>query len=290
MITKRLCLFCIVLLYMLLGLVSAEDITLYHPSDGDGCVVGDYINFTYTPVEVSLKSCNLYANDTGVWGLTDNNVSISVGVVNSFRESLLPGSILWEIICTNQTDDFYSENRTFTYKNAPYCAVLNNAQCTPNPNVNSMAVAKAQLSNSRGFFLENQDCNVFITNSRGEPVKAFDSMLYMQTVGIQLDKEGNWINVADKKVPLTDSEGWYVFPFLIDRDWAWVGDEYNIHIVCNGQEAICNFNVTSDRLPDTNNYEQIGINAGGTILFILIILYLIARYGKTLISEIWRKR
>jgi hypothetical protein len=88
---------------------------------------------------------------------------------------------------------------------------------------------------------------------------------------IQVDKNGNQINVAKDKTPLTDSQGWYVYSFQIDPAWAWVGDEYTINAVCNGQAALCNFNVTIDRLTDVERYDELGKAAGGIIVFWLLV-------------------
>jgi hypothetical protein len=276
-------------LFLLMGLVSAEDITLNTPANGDSCVLGEYANFSYTP-NVAVSSCYLYTNTSGALALTASNTSAVSGQENFFYNiPMSANNIRWYVRCVNSSlSNIYSENYTFVLKDVLYCAVLSETACPLNPNVNSDATLKTRLGNTRGFWLENQDCNVFITDSAGRIVKSFDSMLYMQTVSIQMDKDGNLINVADKKVPLTDSAGYYVFPFHVDSSWAWVGDEFTANIVCNGETTQCSFNVTKDRLPDMNNYQQLGMDASGIIIFVLILLYLVYNYAGDVKRRIWK--
>jgi hypothetical protein len=277
------------LLFLLMGLCSAEDITLNTPSDGDGCVLGESsINFSYTP-NVAVTSCFLYANDTGTLAQKAVNSSAVAASENFFLNiPLNAGPVAWYVRCVNSSaDDLYSSNFTFTLKNVAYCAVLSSTSCPKDPNINSMAVVKTRLGNTRGFWLQNQDCNVFMTDSQGRIVRAYDSMLYMQQVSLQLDTEGNWVNVADKKVPLTDSGGYYVFPFLVERDNFWMGDEYTANIVCNGETTTCKFNVTSDRLPDMNNYQRLGQESAGIVILFVILAYLVFRYFGTLKKEVF---
>jgi hypothetical protein len=273
--------------------VRADDVTLLKPANGDTCVTGQTVNFSYQPnipAATAVNNCYLYVNDTGTWHIQDFNSSAVGNQVNYFyNQQLSAGMVMWGVRCVNSSlnDVFSAANYNFTLKNVAYCAVLSPAVCPKDPNVNSMAVGSTRLGNSRGFWLENQDANVYITNSRGTTVKAFDTMTVSQEITLVLDKNGNWLNTLDKKVPLTDSAGYYVFPFLVDRDWAWVGDEYTLNFNVNGETVSCKFNVTKDRLPDMNNYQQLGVDASGVILLILILLYLIWRYGSAVRRGVW---
>jgi hypothetical protein len=211
---------------MVCALASADNITLYYPSDGDNCVIGDTINISYIP-NVPVNNCNLYTNTSGVWTLTDSSFSVFNLSMNYFYESPSVATYLWQIQCSNTTHTLYSKNRTFTYKDVAYCAVLSAATCTSTPNVGSKGVLNSRLSNTRGVYLENQDCSVYITrDSDNAPVVVYDTMLYNAETNVQLDNLGNWINIVNKKAPLTDSGGNYVFSYDIDSSWAWVGDNY----------------------------------------------------------------
>lgn len=263
----------LVILYMLMVSVYAEDnITLTSPINGTSCVTLDDSTFHYIPKTENIVSCNLYTNNSGIWHLDAIDTSPDLNVDNIFNITLSPNTILWQIQCSNQTHTLYSNNNTFILTTKRYCAVLSETSCTPSINLASTGVIKTRLSNTRRFYLENQDCNVWITNQRNEVVKSFDTMLYMQNVALQLDKEGNWINVVDKKVPLTDSNGYYVMEFTLDKSWAWYDDEYTIHVSCNGQETTCNFNATKERLPDMNEYEALGREAGGVFIVAIIMI------------------
>jgi hypothetical protein len=280
----------LVLIYLLMGLASAADVYLTAPTNANTCVLGQAVNFSYTPNQSSITHCNLFTNQSGLWAIYDTATNISALTSSAFlNEPLSPGTYLWGVTCGNATSNMVSSNFSFSLKNVAYCAILSETTCPLNPNVNSMTQGKTRLSNSRGFYLENQDCNVYITDADGNPVKAFDTMLYMQDVSVQLDKDGNTVNVADKKVPLTDAAGYYVFPFLVDRDWAWVGANYSLVFSCNGIVSSCNFTVDKDRLPDMNNYDELGKEAGGIILFLILAAIAFVSIIGYLIY-LWRKR
>lgn len=281
--------FYIIIILMVLGLTaSAENVTLTYPADAESCVPGTSLNLTYTVADASVTTCHLYSNHTGTWALTDSNYTVSSAANNRnyFSETLNPGTIGWGVTCTNATTGIWaSSNFTFTLKNVPYCATLTEVSCNSNPNIGSVSVFRARLKNTKGFSLEHQDCNVYITNVNDIPVKAYNTMLVGQETQIQLDKDGNWINTGEHKVPLTDSSGYYVFPFIVDPEWAYYQDNYTIHAVCNGVEATCAFQADKTALPDMNNMEAFGREAGGIIVLAVIGLYVLARYGGVL----WRQ-
>ena len=269
--------------------VSGEDITLNNPTNNNNCVLGQNVNFSYTPT-VEVSSCNLYTNDTGTWSILASNTSAVYNQPNFFyNQEISPGEVLWGIRCVNSTsDDLYSPNYTFILKDVAYCAVLSGTVCPLEPNVNSVAVAQTRLSNTRGFSLENQDCAVWATNSNGNLVKTWDTMTVEQQVTLVLDGSGNWLNTLDKKIPLTDSSGYYTFPFLVERDTFWVGDNYTLHFSCNGIEATCSFIPSKDRLPDMNNYQQLGMDAMGLFLLLIILSYLFFKYAGEVKKRVWR--
>jgi len=274
-----------------LGVADAEDITLNAPAAGDTCVLGEHVNYSYTP-NVAVSSCYLYANDTGVMSLKASNVSAVANQLNFFYGVESSANIVgWYVRCVNSSlNDLFSANQSYTLKNVAYCAVLSETLCPFEPNVNSMAVGRTRIGNSRGFWLENQDANVYVTRTdTGAIVKAFDTMTIGQQVTLILDPNtGQWLNTLDKKIPLSDANGYYIFPFLVDSNWAWVGyPEYQLNFNLNGQSATCRFNVTKTRLPDTENLRLLGVDASGVILLILILLYLIWRYGGAIMRGVW---
>jgi len=173
-------------------------------------------------------------------------------------------------------------NFTFTLTDAPYCAVLSDTSCSNNVSLGSAGVVKTRLGNTKGFWLEAQDCNVFVTSGGGDVVKTYDTMMYSQDTDLTVDDDGNWITRADKKVPLTDSLGYYVYSFKVDRDWARYDEEYTIHVICNGQETTCNFNASKVRLPDTGEVKAITKEGGGLITGVLLLILLVFLYFKYL--------
>ena len=144
-------------LIFLTAFVSAEDISLVYPSNGDACITGQYVNFQYLPNQSNTHYCSLFSNMSGTWSMINFANSVTPQAYNYFNLSISPGSILWGVYCTNVTNDFYSVNYTFTVVKAPYCAILSETSCTGNISINTDGVVKTRLSNSRGFYLENAD-------------------------------------------------------------------------------------------------------------------------------------
>lgn len=264
--------------------VVADEVELVSPQDGEDCVVGDLVNFEYIPLEDSIVSCYLYHNNSGIWSSEKSDYNPSSDVINVFNDSIDPNHLLWGVRCMNDTTIFTSFNYSFILTDKPYCATLDSTVCPSSIRLNDIGVFKTHLANTRGFDLENQDCNVWIENNNSVVVKTFDSLIYSQQVKQQLDDEGNWINVADVKVPVTDSGGNYVFPFAVDSNWAWVGDEYTIYAVCNGVETSCAFNVTSQRLMDTTNIRDTAKKGMGQVFMVVFmgaITFFILKYVYT---------
>jgi len=269
---------------MFCSLISAEDITLNYPTNGDSCVISNPVNFSYTP-NVPVNNCNLYTNNTGTWLLTDYNFSVANLSINYFRETLSVGTVLWGVQCSNTTETMSSSNNTFTYKAVLYCAVLSDTTCTSKPNLGNYGVVKTRLSNTRGVYLQNQDCEVHVTrDSDNTPIKVYDTMLNNAETDIQLDKDGNWINTGLKKAPLTDSQGLFIYSYYIDPTVYWMGDNYTMHVICNGQEAACSFQVDKSRLPDTENMQQLGYDASGVVALFFILAWLVLKYA----GDVWK--
>jgi hypothetical protein len=277
-----------VLLLFLVPFVEGDDsISLNYPDNGNTCVIGTSIIYQYTPLVESLSSCHLYNNFTGSWDLRSTNSTPSANVSNFFNDSTTPGIIKWGIKCINSTGlSIYSSNYTFNVVNAPYCAILSGTTCTENVSLGSEQIFKTRLGNTRGFWLKDQQCNIWITNIRGEIVKSFDTMLYMAETNLQTDKDGNTINIAEKKVPLTDSNGYYIFPFTVDKSWAWYNDNFTIWASCNGQTTTCMFTPTIERLPDTNDLEALGVEASGIFILFAILIFVLVKYGSLILTEI----
>jgi len=281
--------FTLTIFLILLFAASAKAVTLNYPTDADQCVLGDYIRFQYTPSE-NATTCHIWANDTGTFKLTDSNYTILQNGSNFFNETLNIGSIMWEIRCTDvDNNKFDSANYTFILKDVKYCAVLSETTCPVLPNLDGVGVFKTRLKNTKGMSLENQDCNIWIENAGGIVVKAFNTLMIGQEVKIQLDENGNWINTAERKVPLTDAQGYYIFPFPVDNSWAWMNDTYSIYASCNGIQTYCNFQVAKSRIPDVNNYEALGREAGGVLAIILILGFVLTKYGGVIWKNITRR-
>lgn len=264
----------IILLVFLTCFADAQsNITLYQPTDANNCVAGSPTSLSYLIVQPA-SSCEVYTNDTGAWANTLTDYDITANEYNLFNVSFSPNTIQWGVRCmmTGPGAYEYSGNFTFVQTAAPYCAVISGVTCASNASLGSEEILKLQLSNTRGMKLELQDCNVWIENKKSEVVKQFNTLTVMQQTSILLDKDGNWLNTQVNKVPLTDSNGYYVFPFIVDSKWAWYGDEYTVHASCNGQEAVCGFNVTQQRLPDVNQWDNLIKEGGGFILVAGLII------------------
>jgi hypothetical protein len=277
------------LLLFIAASAVAENVTLIKPIDTDPCVPGGgdgYTIFEYRPTMSYATTCYLYSNQSGVWSVADTAYTVTANVSNFFNESFIPGKIFWGVRCSNTTSGIWdSFNFSFTLKNAPYCATLSETSCPNMPNIDGVGVFKTRLMNTKGMSLENQDCNIWIQNAGGEVVKAYNTRLIGHKVNIILDQTGKWVNTAEQKVPLTDSQGYYVFPFKIDSGVFWYGDTYTIYASCNGITTSCAFTTDKNRLPDVNNMEAFGREASGTIVGLIIIGFVVAMFG----GQIWRR-
>jgi hypothetical protein len=273
-VDRRFFIFFITLIF-LVSFCNAADVDLKYPADGEGCIAGDIVNYSYVPNEASITTCFFYTNFSGSWVNSLVDYSPTVAANNYFSDSTVsPGVILWGVSCSNSTNTYFSSNASYTLTDAPYCAFLVNTSCKSKPALNSESIIKTRLGNSKKFWLEHQDCNVWIENQNGETVKKFNSMMVSAETSIQLDSNGNYINTAAKSdVVLTDSQGWYLYPFKVDGAWAFVDDNYSVHTTCNGQHVSCNFQVQREELPDMKNYEQLGKEGSGIILIVLILIF-----------------
>jgi hypothetical protein len=288
---KVYCYTSIVFLFLFLtAFVSADNVTLVAPQNATSCLAGENVTFAYIPVEDSLIVCNLLHNESGEMQVEAATYNPTVKSTNSFTDTLRPSDYLWTVECDNDTTTFYTGfNWTFTLTDFPYCAVLSETTCNKDAPLNGFGAVRTRLGNTNGIYLENQDCAVSVKNAAGELVKTFPTMLYNDKVNRQLDTEGNWINVAEGKVPLTDSGGYYTYQFPITNDWAWVGDEFTVEVTCNGITETCDFNVTSERLPDMENYRQLGRMGGGLLaLFIIGSIVIAALFYPPLKTRIFR--
>jgi hypothetical protein len=266
-------LFLIALLFFLINQVTAEtNITYILPEDGNTCMIPENVKFYFYSDDSEL--CDLYTNETGVWNITKYLVTINSGYNTFYYNFTEPNTLLTGLVCGGVS----TLNHTFIITDKPYCAVLSGTTCPNTVNLDSKAVFKTRLSNTKGIYLENQDCNVWIEDSDGVIVENYPSMMYNADVSQALDDQGNVINLIHSNYPVTDSNGYYVFPFIVDSKWAYYGDEYSIHATCNGMETSCSFNVTKQKLPDVENYTALGKEAGGIFaLFfgLIVVAYII---------------
>lgn len=72
------------------------------------------INFTYTPNESNLDYCKLYGNFSGVWQEIAQDLTPVNLVNNSFSQSILDGTYIWNVICFDKTgqNNFHINNQT----------------------------------------------------------------------------------------------------------------------------------------------------------------------------------
>lgn len=268
----------------LTGLVSASsNVSLSSPVNDSSCIPGSHTILTYF-LSQQASACDVYTNNSGTWNIAQTIYNPTTSAYNSFNVSLAPKVTLWGVRClmSGPSAYEYSSNYSFTQANVSYCAVISGVTCPQNVSLGSEEILKFRLGNTNGIWLENQDANVWIENSRGEVVKNFNTLAVMAQTSILLDKDGNWLNTAEK-VPLTDSNGYYVYAFKVDPAWAWVGDAYTVKASANGQSAQCTFNVQTSRLPDVNNYSSQFKQGGGFLILIsllIIVLLGIWRYVK----------
>ena len=280
----------LILLTVIATVNATHNITMESPTDGDTCVVGDEVLFKYF-IEGTPDYCELYHNNTGSWILEKMDYSITANAYNSFNDTIQPNFLSWGLFCVDSTPAHseWSDNYTFTLTDAPYCAVLDNVNCTSYPRIDNYGFFKFRLSNTLGLYLENQDCNIWVEDSNGIPVKTYDTMMYNQNVELHVDDEGNWININPTKVPLTDSLGWYLFSYYIDPSWGWYNDNYTIHTNCNGQTASCGFQVKEHRAYDTEEGVILLKKFGGMLVVLACLVVLLVLGWRTIRSRgFWR--
>jgi len=268
------------MLYAFFGGVSADHNIRIDVPGNNTCVSYGDVLFNWFVDEPVTGQCNLYTNKSGVL-VIDYYLGSSFSVGNhNFTRNFSPGSYQYRIGCTDTPplDTSYSDNYTMLVVDKLYCAVLTDTSCDTMPNLNNYGVVRTRLGNTRGFYLEAQDGQVFIEKN-GVVVKTFNTMVYNQETALQVDNNGNFINVVKPNVPLTDSNGYYIYEFPISGDWAHVGDTYNVTVSINGELTRCEFKVNSSKLPDMENWRSIGKNIGGFIV-VIIVLYGIYRYWR----------
>lgn len=285
---KQLFLYCIIC-FTLINCVSADHIiTNILPENEETCVLSGNITFKYYIDEEANLGCDLWTNSSGTWKIDLYDITANLGYNTFGYEINTPNTVLWRLQCSDTVTpdiDYSTVNTTFTVTDAPYCAVLSETTCSTTGALGSEFIFKTRLGNTKGIWLENQDCNVWIEDSSGVIVKKFNSMGVNQETAIQLDSDGNWINTASKDTILTDSQGYYIYPFVVNSNWAYYGESYTVKTVCNGQTTSCDFNVTKQKLPDIDNYEALGKEASG-LIFVLLIFFIILFY---LIKEVRRR-
>lgn len=275
--------------YALVSAVCADDnVSLDTPRNTASCVVGPNVEMVWwAGGGIAWDECKLFHNNSGNWVIEKLNYSVSTDNYNIFHDEFdVPNTILWGVQCLTLTPsktEWSESNFTFTLTDAPYCAVLSSTNCTQETHYGSPAVFTFVLANTLGDYLENQDCNLWIQNSDGIIVKSFDTLMSSQGVTQQLDDDGNWINVADKKVPLTDSLGRYLFEWMPDRSFMWQGETYTIHANCNGQTTNCQFTAREQRAVDINEAEVLTKKFSGMIVGLLMALIL----GCVIVGVAW---
>jgi len=80
--------------------VGAPTIVLYSPIDVYFSS-GEDIEFSYTPTDLDLESCELWGDFSGNFGLNQTDSSVTSGSVNSFNLDLEDGNYLWNIRCND---------------------------------------------------------------------------------------------------------------------------------------------------------------------------------------------
>ena len=163
-----------------------------------------------------------------------------------------------------------------TVTDAPYCAVLSNTRCNREVDLGGVGHFSTVLKNTKGMFLENQECDVWIENGSGDLVGVVYSSLFDGLPQNYIDEKNNFVTGRNDSLIFTDSLGQFMVGFPISTSTYWYGDEYTVIGSCNGVETSCKMNVTTRRLPDTNEYKELGRMGGGLfLLFILVVLIVI---------------
>jgi len=135
------------------------------------------------------------------------------------------------------------------------------------------------LKNTNGELLENQDADVYVTDTAsGVVVKKFNTLA---TSGEYYeDQNGNLVSISDGDHPLTNARGQYTYCFTTG-DWANYGDNLTIHAVANGQEGNCTVLVDVAQRADVEGWFTYLRKYSGLVvlgsMFLLILWYLIAR-------------
>ena len=128
------------------------------------------------------------------------------------------------------------------------------------------------LKNTKGEFLENQDADVYITDtSTGIIIKRFNTLA--SSSQFYEDQNGNFISISDENNPLTNSIGLYTFCFDVDRVWANYNLNFTIHAVANGQTVSQTSWVDVPLRPDIESMEiQIKKYSGMYALIFFLML------------------
>lgn len=94
--------------------VGAPTISLSSPVGGVYLNSGGNVQFSYIPTDVDLRSCELWGNFGGGFGLNQIEVSPMNGAVNIFYLNLSDGDYLWNVRCNDSVGNFaFNGNKTF---------------------------------------------------------------------------------------------------------------------------------------------------------------------------------
>jgi len=252
--------------------ISMFNITLIYPENNEKCITGEVVEFRYSVNVQGLTECYLFHNNTGSWIIEAVDYSPINKEMNKINDTLNPNTIEWTIQCRNDTTVFISNSGNFSFilVDKPYCAELSDISCPSNISLGRDYIFSAQLKNTRGYVLPNQDCDVWITNNNGDLIENFDTIIENDKI-IEDELRNYYVLGQNKTAFLTDESGYYIYSFLVNNSWAYVGDNYTVNFVCNGELGSCNFTVSKSSLVDVEGVRRLSKSLGGLILLFMVI-------------------
>jgi len=120
-------------------------VTLEYPDD-DSFYKFSSVTFNYTPTELNLENCSLYANFTGTFKIDQYNNSPAPNVTNTFTKILSDGLYEWNIECNDSSKRNVFDDVNYTVKVDALQPILINESIFPSSPINYTPAAQYQFN------------------------------------------------------------------------------------------------------------------------------------------------
>ncbi len=164
--------------------------------------------FNYTPTDVNLKNCTLFANSSGIWQAIQTNLSPATNLENKFTVTLGDGAYKWNVKCLDKAslEGWSSLNYTLTIDATPPTIL----SYTPTSQVTSSDTTLTVTTN------ENAVCRYSTTSSIN-----YSSMNQFSTTGLKTHTQS--------LLGLTDSTYNYNYYIKCNDSLGNIGEDYLIN-------------------------------------------------------------